>query len=191
MKDLCPASSFIHRVQRSGVSTALMTACNCSITHTNVHSGPLFPAKKMHFHCGPGCQPRPVAWSLSDAGTERTMSYSWEETWAVLLITTAQSWMESSVPTAMKGPVIRLFLLIDCLLYFNTGLFFIDLASSFSLMPRQIYCRDSGGIRRGQVFSLPSPRQPLSSISGRFCFLRFKDTLNTLKVRTNKVWQIQ
>lgn len=57
MKDICPAGSFIHRVRSSGVSTTLMTACNCPITHTNVHSGPLFPAKKMHFHCGPGCQP--------------------------------------------------------------------------------------------------------------------------------------
>lgn len=109
-------------------------------------SGPFSLPKKCIFIVDPVVnlrESRPIAWSLSDAGTERTMSYSWEETWAVLLITTVQSWMESSVPTAMKGPVIRLFLLIDCLLYFNMGLFFIDLTSSFRITPRQIYCRDS------------------------------------------------
>lgn len=125
-----------------------MTACNCAITHTNVHSRPSPPTpKKCIFIVDPIVYlqaSRPIAWSLSAAGTERTMSYSWEETWAVLLITTAQSWMESSVPVAMKGPVIRLLLLIDCLLYFNAGVFFIDsLASSFCLTPRQIYRRNS------------------------------------------------
>ena len=57
--------------------------------------------------------------------TEKTMSYSEAETSALLLITTAL-WMEASVPTTMKEPVICLFLLIDCLLHFCTDRQILD-----------------------------------------------------------------
>lgn len=68
-EDICPKMLWVN------CSAALMLACNCSITHTNVHSVPLSKQK----HCISLFFPivdlivtawasQPIEWGLSDAG---------------------------------------------------------------------------------------------------------------------------
>lgn len=79
-EDICPLELLIYKVLCFDGSAALMVACNCSITHTNVHSTPFFKTKHcisflfIFFppHCGPDCHRLSIAanseWGLSDPG---------------------------------------------------------------------------------------------------------------------------
>lgn len=197
MKDICLTGSFIHRVQRSGVSTTLMTACNCSITHTNVHSGPLFPAKKMHFHCGPGCQ-RPgvtanrveplrcgnrknnVIFIRRDMGCPA--HYHSAVVNGIFCLHSHERTRHLPVPpnwlftVFQHGPI------------FHRPHFVVQSDAVTNLLQRfpQSWCHFIFW-QSGQVF-FPSPWHPLSSISGPFFFfLMLKNTLNTVKVQIVRI----
>lgn len=60
MEKICPMGLIVQRALCFEGSTALMVVCNCSITHTNVHSVPFEKQKhciSSFFHYGPDCQP--------------------------------------------------------------------------------------------------------------------------------------
>ena len=197
MKDICPTGSFFHRVQRSGVSTTLMTACNCSITHTNVRRGPPFPAKKNAFSLWSGLSIRasqPIAPEPLRCGKRKNNvifmrgDMGCPPHYHSALVNGIFCPHSHESTRHLPVPPNWLFTVFQHRPIFHRPHFVVQSAASTNpwQIPLELMLSCVLFWQHEQLFFV-SPPQLLSSTL--FCFFMLEKALNKMQVRTNKVIQ--
>lgn len=145
-------------------------------------SGPFFPAKKMHFHCGPGCQPPGVT-----ANSVKPLRCGNRKN-NVIFMREDMSCPPHYHSAVMNGifcphshertrhppvPPNWLFTVFQHGPIFHRPHFVVQDNAATNLLQRlpRSWCRFRFWWRGQVFFPPPSPWQPLSSISGGFCFV--------------------